>query len=345
MITSRLPPRMTRRTYTNKRGEIWVGYYYRLPVDENGKQKVIPLGLDLIEAKRRWAELEGQPRPRDVRLLGFIFDRYEREVTPQKAPRTQFDDRQRLKPLRAVLADLSIDALTPQVIRKYLDGRSAKVRANREIALLSAIFNRAREWGYTDRPNPVQGVKRNKEMGRRIYVSDETLALVYRHCPPVIQDALDLAYLTGQRPADVLRLRWDQIREGAIWFEQGKTKTKLRIEVVGELAEVIARCRARPITGVTVLADPNGRSLKPFGYFRSQFARARDLAEQEARALGMAFERFQFRDLRAKATSDLESMAQARKLLGHATESMTRAYVRERIGERVRPPARKASTT
>lgn len=157
---------MTCRTYTNRRGEIWVGCYYRLPADDHGKQKVIPLGWDLIEAKRR-AELEGQPRPRDVRLLGFIFDRYEREVTPQKAPRTQFDDRQRLKPLRAVFADLSIDALTPQVIRKYLDGRSAKVRANREIALLSAIFNRAREWGYTDRPNPVQGGDSSRPWCRR----------------------------------------------------------------------------------------------------------------------------------------------------------------------------------
>jgi len=35
-------------------------------------------------------------------------------------------------------------------------------------------------------------------------------------------------------------------------------------------------------------------------------------------------ERFQLRDLRAKATSDLQSMAQALKLLGHATENMRR---------------------
>lgn len=175
MIISRLPPRMTRRTYTNKRGEIWVGYYYRLPVDAEGKQKVIPLGSDLAEAKSRWAALEGQPRPRDVRLLGYIFDRYEREVTPQKAPRTQFDDRQRFIELRHAFRDLSIETLTPQLVRLYLDRRKAKIRANREIALLSAICNKAREWGYTDRPNPVQGVKKNKETGRRIYVSDEAL--------------------------------------------------------------------------------------------------------------------------------------------------------------------------
>lgn len=139
----------------------------------------------------------------------------------------------------------------------------------------------------------------------------------------------------------MLQLRWDQIREGVIWVEQGKTKTKLRVEIVGELAQVIERCRSRPVLGITVLTDPKGAMLKPFGYFRSQFAKARDLAESEAQALGIPLERFQFRDLRAKAASDLESMTQARRLLGHATEAMTRAYVRERVGERVRPVERK----
>jgi hypothetical protein len=33
----------------------------------------------------------------------------------------------------------------------------------------------------------------------------------------------------------------------------------------------------------------------------------------------------------------MESMASARKLLGHSTESMTTAYVRARIGEKVSP--------
>ncbi|MBS1212652.1 MAG: hypothetical protein H6R26_1269 [Proteobacteria bacterium] len=74
-----------------------------------------------------------------------------------------------------------------------------------------------------------------------------------------------------------------------------------------------------------------------FGYFRSQFDKARDAAEAEAQRLGVGFERFQFRDLRAKAASDLESMAQARKLLGPSTENMTRQYVRARVGERVSP--------
>jgi hypothetical protein len=41
----------------------------------------------------------------------------------------------------------------------YLDkcGQTAKARANREKALLSHLFNKGREWRYTDAPNPCQG--------------------------------------------------------------------------------------------------------------------------------------------------------------------------------------------
>ena len=71
--------------------------------------------------------------------------------------------------------------------------------------------------------------------------------------------------------------------------------------------------------------------------FRSQFKIARDKAEKRAEKLGIKHEQFQFRDLRAKSASDMESMANARKLLGHTTESMTAKYVRSRVGEKVSP--------
>ncbi len=52
-----LPPRMIRRVRTLVSGKRWVGYYYA-GRDESGRRKEIPLGTDLNEAKRKWAELE-----------------------------------------------------------------------------------------------------------------------------------------------------------------------------------------------------------------------------------------------------------------------------------------------
>lgn len=49
---------------------------------------------------------------------------------------------------------------TPAMIAQDHDSRSAKTRANRKIALLSHVFNTAREWGLTTRDNPCLGVRK-----------------------------------------------------------------------------------------------------------------------------------------------------------------------------------------
>ena len=73
--------------------------------------------------------------------------------------------------------------------------------------------------------NPVAGTTKQMKLkeGRDICVTDEMLALAYDCSFPIIQDAIDLAYLTGQCPADVLKMRWDQVKDGALSVEQGKT--------------------------------------------------------------------------------------------------------------------------
>lgn len=113
------------------------------------------------------------------------------------------------------------------------------MRANREKALFSHIFNKAREWGYTTAPNPCQGVKGSKETGRDRYVTNDEFEKGKAHAHFTVVDAMDLALLTGQRPADVLKIKRTDIRDGALWIVQNKTDARLGIEVTGELAAII----------------------------------------------------------------------------------------------------------
>ncbi len=46
---------------------------------------------------------------------------------------------------------------------------------------------------------------------------------------------------------------------------------------------------------------------------------------------------FQFRDIRAKTASDTGDFAHSQKLLGHKNREMTEHYVRECVGQRVKP--------
>lgn len=107
------------------------------------------------------------------------------------------------------------------------------VRANREIAWLSAAWNWARDGGITKAQNPSIGVKRHKEGGRDIYVEDDELAAILQHADEPLCEAIELAYLIGQRPGDLREICETDIRDGCIVLEQRKTSVKLRIEITG----------------------------------------------------------------------------------------------------------------
>ena len=302
-------------------------YYH---VTSTPPRKWTPLGNNRPRALLEWARIEGTEPDPSVRTFEVIAQRYEREVMPTKAPRTQRDNLIELDKLRAVFGRMLIEAIKPHHVRGYLDkrGQTAKARANREKALLSHVFNKAREWGYTDAPNPCRGVKGFTEAGRDRYVTDAEFLAVHAMADPTLQDAMDIALLTGQRPADVLKIMMADIRDGAVFVAQNKTGAKRAIEIVGELADVLARIkgRKRERQSAFLIQDDNGRPLTMLA-MRGRFDKAR-------KAAGVAF---QFRDIRAKTASDTGDLGHSQRLLGHKNRDMTEHYVRERIGQRVKP--------
>ena len=279
---------------------------------------------------RLWAQRESVPEDDSTKLFSVVAKRYVREVFPTKSIQTRKDNAKELANLLKVFAHMPIDAIAPMHVREYMDirGQAAKVRANREKALLSHIFNKAREWGYKALQNPCQGVKGFKEIGSSRYITDAEFDQVKAHAHFTVIDAMDLALLTGQRPADVLKLKRTDIRDGALWIVQNKTGQRLGVQVTGELAAVIARINERPRQAISawLVQDENGQPLAQFA-LRSRFDKARTLAKVD----------FQFRDIRAKAATDTGDLAHSQTLLGHKNRDMTEHYVRARVGERVKP--------
>ena len=265
-----------------------------------------------------------------TKIFSVVAKCYKREIFPSKSIQTRKDNDKELANLLKVFAHMPIDAIAPMHVREYLDirGQAAKVRANREKALLSHIFNKAREWGYTSLQNPCQSVKGFKETGRSRYITDVEFDQVKAHAHFTVIDAMDLALLTGQRPADVLKLKRTDIRDGALWIVQNKTGQRLGVEVTGELAAVITRIAERPRQAISawLIQDENGQPLTQCT-LRSRFDKARLLAKVD----------FQFRDIRAKAATDTGDLAHSQTLLGHKNRDMTEHYVKARVGERVKP--------
>lgn len=341
-----LPPRMVRRRRPLKSGKVWEAFYY-CGRDEDGRRVEIPLGQDLGAAKKRWAELECSILPANQDVMSPVFDRYIKEIIPTKAPRTQKDNFFCLKFLRLVFDKAPIDKITPQHIAQYRDqrGKKAPVRANREIALFSHIWNIAREWGLTDKENPVRGVRKNKEKPREFYADDEVWTAVYSMACQELKDAMDLAYLTGQRPADVLKMRLTDIKDGALEVRQNKTGKRLRILLQSEdgtptrLGELVDRVRnqKRKVSTLFLVTTPAGICLN-HGTLRLRFDKARETAIKTNEGnpeLVARIKEFQFRDIRPKAASETD-LAHASKLLGHTRSQITETVYR-RVGEVVRP--------
>lgn len=214
--------------------------YYFLDTGE----KEIPLGKDYVQAVLKWAELEGGNAPiqaREVVTFRKVAEAYMRSPKfKRKAPRTQKDNLGELGWLYKYFDSppAPLEAIEPHLVAKYRDWRKS-THSTQEIALLSAIWSWAREQGYTAKANPTTGVERNRGDGRDVYVTDELFAKVYRWADQPTRDAMDLAHLAGQRPGDCLRMREQDIKDGALWVQQGKTGAKLRISITGALKVVL----------------------------------------------------------------------------------------------------------
>lgn len=331
-----LPPRMRLR-----KGR----YYY----DTQGKpRREIPLGGDYGSALVKWAELEGNALlpANTAPTFGMAVVRYRRDILPTKKPRTQRDNETELEHLLKVFKDAPLGQIKPSHVRGYMDarGKIAKIRANREKALLSHIFNKAREWDYTSAPNPCAGIKGFPEAGRDKYVEQSEFLAVYAQADVPLRNAMDLAYLTSQRPADVLKATTGDVRDGCFAVRQNKTQARIRITLEGRLADLIDRLIRRipgKIASAYLIRNEDEQPLT-YSAMTQRFAKARlaaiDVANKAGdTALAASLPGFQFRDLRAKAASDIDDLALAQKLLGHSSATMTEHYVRARVGDRVRP--------
>ncbi|MCF5691097.1 tyrosine-type recombinase/integrase [Pseudomonas sp. PA-1-2A] len=331
-------PRLRKRLRPGGR----VYYYY----DAGDKpRREIALGSDYGAAIVEYARLEksraASALVEAVLTFEYVAAKYMEEVVPTKSSTTQKDNTRELKQLLIFFNDPPgpLEAIEPKHVVQYLRYRSktAKVRANREKALLSAIWNFARQSGYTSLANPCAGIKGNKETGRDTYVEDEMFAAVYLHADQPLKDALDLFYLTAQRIGDTLKMDERDLLDNQLLIKQGKTSAKRRIEVVGELKVVIERILERKkghkIRSTRLVVMDNGQAMTT-SMLRGRFDAARMKAGIEKSA-------FQMRDLRAKAATDKEestgSIRDARDQLGHTTVGMTEQYIRRRKGLKVLP--------
>lgn len=287
-------------------------YSFRAP---DGRR--IHLGRDIGEAIRAYADLVQPPTGRLT--IGNVMDAYQREKLPGRKERTRADYLDALRRLRPVFGAMWPEDLEPKHIYAYLRARPAKVRGNREVAVLSNVMQQAIEMGLIGE-NPCRQVRRNAESPRIRDVQNDEVAALMAHTPAWLDAYIAIKSLTGLRQGDMLRLTLFSARDDGLFVETGKRGKRLLFGWTESLREAINQAKA-------LRRKPSEARLFPISAsgFKAAWSRAMHAWQPDAVAA-----RFAENDLRAKVAGQaLDRGMDAASMLAHSSDAVTRRhYVR-----------------
>ena len=334
-------PRLRSHTRKRKNGKVVVYYFYdRRPEGEPD----IPLGIDYDEALKRWDEIHNRA-PRIAGTLEEAFDRWEKEALPEYDNADTRDSYARhLKRLRPVFGECTWSDIELVDLKGYLKARTAKTQGNREMSLLSIIWNWARTEGLTRLPFPAAGMERskwkNREKPRRFAVTDRLFEAVYAEADQTLRDCMDLATATGMRLTDcrtILLPKGDVLSLSA--NKTGKA-ADFDLSLSSVLPELLARRRAMKTPCLMLLVSSTGKAVSA-RMLRDRWDEARAAAAKKALETGdeelAAQIRAMFlRDMRKRAADLATDEEEASKLLQHSDKRLTVTHYRTRAA-RLKP--------
>lgn len=195
--------------------------------------------------------------------------------------------------------------------------------ANRAITVLRLIFTYAVKHHPAVTSNPCTGVKRLEEAKRGRLLTPEEWSAIHMAAGPRLRVIMELQYLTGQRINDVLKIKRSQLTDEGIAFVQQKTSTKLLVRWSPALRATVDAAKA-------LSADNPAVTLLRGRYGSAPDYRSVLLQWNEACAAA-GVEDARFNDGRAMAATNINRQGgDAQALLGHASATMTKRYLRGR---------------
>ena len=163
------------------------------------------------------------------------------------------------------------------------------------------------------------------------------MAAIRAKSPAWLQNAIDLALVTAQRREDILNMKFEDVRDGALYVVQSKTKRHtdagwLRLPLTPALQEIIARCRDNIASPYLIHRKPE-RKVKKAGHWTKVDNRYLTRAFKAARDAAGCYshlsdeEKPGFHELRALSLHLYKKAGKdGQKIAGHASRKMTRNY-------------------
>ncbi len=297
-------------------------YYYQRP-----DKSQIPLGADLDQALRKWAEIHSAAAAKSPDAFVAVAAEFEKHGIAHLAINTQEAYIGALRRLCAVFKDAPLASIKPVHVGQLLHSLSdTPVMANRIKSVLSALWNWARSRGLTDLTNPCAGIRGHREIPRTVIVTPAMFWSIYDRADQVLKDWMRLDIVIGQRVTDITLIeRSDVVTDAAgkraLRYRSTKTRTAGLMEVSGDLAALLDELtkRDRKATGRYLLQTENGQRVS-YVMLRQRFAAARNGARA---AMGDKFVDWQMRDIRKTSLNQAATLEEARRRALHTDPRTT----------------------
>jgi integrase len=308
------------RTHVRKgaNGQVWVSYYY----DNRGTgKKDVPLGKDYAQAMEKWNNIRNhQPLVRG--LIQEAIDRYKEKVLPGMIKGTRQQYTTYLKQVEPYFGPVAWHQVTLPILLDYLESRTKKTSANRELSVLGSIWNLAVKWGLTEKTWPAAGLGKwkNTEKKRNIFISEEQFNAIYKHADRLLRDSMDIASATGLRVTDVRTILMP--KNGVLTFSASKTTKSAEFIVADSpvLSRIVARREAMKAHCVMLLCTDTGRQATE-RMLLNRWNTAKGKATAERPELGL--DGLYNRDMRKVAANLSATVEDAQKLLQHSSAKVT----------------------
>jgi integrase len=286
-----------KRNKTRMQGvKVVKGNYYYTPTSRSeraalkaaGLPSTQVLGKDEKEARRKWVELRtARPASAARGTVSEILSTYEAQELDRvdrktgeyvRAEDTRREYRRQLGLLGKAFGSYlfardaveagnrTVPYLRPPQVAFYLREHKAPVEANRQVALLRAVFGWAREVGLTEY-NPAGEIRRNPESPRTTLPTKEEIERLGSE-KGMAALMLQFEAITGMRGMDIRQFTKAQVETGSFVVTQHKTGKQQRFALTPGARKIInaALTLRKGVESEYVFCTEQGTAYTKWGY-------------------------------------------------------------------------------
>ena len=243
--------------------------------------------------------------------------------------------------LTAALGHKHLDEVTTKDVTTFR-GRLVReglsnASVNRHLAFTRSAFNRAREWGVYDGPNPAAAPGMLPEQGRDKYLTaaqvQDLVAALGKDHDQIAAAALGLLMLTGARKGEVLNAQWEHLdlARGLLLVPRAKSGRPHRIPLSPSAVALLETHRDRLGTADDYIF-PGHKQGKPLSDLRGIWKRVKEVAALSAD--------LRIHDLRHSFASALVNnnvpLNEVAVILGHSQLATTQRYAHHAPGRLIK---------